>query len=302
MFSVLTPRKNLLSRAQRARFRYAFNGIEALPDIGVWALVLLFKTSMKPLAIWIKLTRFLAPLLFLAVMLPELSYALPQACVDAFSHPGEKTAASLLTPPGFEEIEITLFNKQVQALRVKSSDLKKGLISTAKLAPEKAVFIGIDPYGHMYIVAGKYRFDGNMFLKPSSLRSVNFLSQGIVIRIEDQDGAILNNVVNYLRNGATSSGLTCVGDACTIINQATDLNVNDERLYTNFPVRFLRQVIEHGFTSQTANGLDVQIIVIGDSDPKSLIRSMSSRTNRAGIKLGLVGAALLSLPMLDLMF
>lgn len=159
-----------------------------------------------------------------------------------------------------------VFGSDRHYIQIPSSQLKQGKISSSVLNKEKAIFIGIQDNGHSYIVAVGKRFDGEMLYNPPKIKDSDFLSKGLVIRIEDKDGTLSDKIQLILAENQKPLSLSCVSGACKIINNSKELNVNDENLKEVLPITLVKKLIMGHLKNNTGETFNSDIILLGDGE------------------------------------
>ena len=208
-------------------------------------------------------------LLTIGVLVPNFAFAEGFSCSDIFV----KSNVS-----SFRGETETVFGQAVSFLRVDSNSLNMRKISSALLDNDKAIFIGIAENSHMYIVAGRYRYDGDFLISEPSISYSEKLSEGVVIRLEDSDGSLKKSLVEYFNAGNRPRSVDCVSGVCSIISRVSQMKVNESTLRTLFPQVFLRKVLQHGFTKPNGEEIGVQLLVVGDERIEDLVRKMQTRS------------------------
>jgi hypothetical protein len=172
----------------------------------------------------------------------------------------------------------TIFGQDLHYLRVPSRYLRQGILFSAKrLDSQSALFIGIEPNGHTYLLAGGTRYDGNSPTQEQSIRKTKLLSSGIVIRIEDPDGKLTQNIEQYLNKHNEPFAFNCASGTCLITWRANQITIDEKRLRTIFPKVLLERYVDGVVRDGNGNELNLDVFVLGDSSLAGLIEAMEER-------------------------
>ena len=204
-----------------------------------------------------------------------------------------QTCANIFFSPtpirDFIEAPTTLWASKVNFLRVPSQKLKSGKLLASNLNSSNALFIGIQPNGHMYIVTERYRFDGDFIHGTPTLKETNLLNEGIVIRLEDSDGSLKNSVENYFFENGAPKSLNCVSGVCKVLGSTNELTFDKRELSAFMPLSFLRKTIQQKVTDKFGRPVRVQLFILGDRDVNELVSAIRTTTHNISVMYGLIG-------------
>ncbi len=181
--------------------------------------------------------------------------------------------------------EATLFGKKVELRRVERNQLIKGrTVFAENLGGDDAFFIGLNSAGHMYLVANVYRYDGKFaFEKPQLNTRSSLLDKGLVLRIEDRDGRIQDEIIDYLKNKGAPRSIDCAAGVCKMMSEASGIQLAENLRQTILPNELLKKLITKGVRGADGHPKKVQVFIIGNSDPQTIIQA-SERASRQYVK------------------
>lgn len=154
-----------------------------------------------------------------------------------------------------------------------------GFLPAQAIGGENDFFVGFLK-GHPYIVAGKKRFDGNMFFKPSKTQAAPMLSEGIVVRIRDPE--LRKNVEAFLETQQPLKKLNCVAGACTVLSEG---GKTAKKIDFLTPHNLLRHLVTKPVKNPEGQSAGVEIFMVGSGSAESQIQVMKSvsRKEAAGM-------------------
>jgi hypothetical protein len=175
-----------------------------------------------------------------------------------------------------------------QVLASETPWIHRGLL-TAQLGAEteNTVYIGIDVYGHVYVVAGRRRYDPGFFdEEPNFNAHSDLLDEGIIIAISDEKSVIKNDIIKFLDEHGPPRSLDCTSGACKLFNEATDLKLNHQSLSALLPHTLVEKLL--GGELSTINGAKVstKLMVVGPSSLENAIGAVRYREKRELLHLG----------------
>jgi hypothetical protein len=135
------------------------------------------------------------------------------------------------------------------------------------------LLIGIRPPSHIYLSAGRNRFDGDIF-RHLSVKQRDRVYPGIIVRFVDVPVKSINAIRRKLEefSGRERRTLTCSNSACQVIARAANIEIDDHADMRPFlpshvlPTRTIRKIIERGARNHSGGQVDTQIYT-SDSRP-----------------------------------
>jgi len=212
-----------------------------------------------------------------------------------------------LAIPGPEPLRVydePFRGKRVRVLEIpESARDASGQIPLADLQrPDSAeLLIGLRAPAHIYLAAGRRRFDGDIFRR-LKVKERDAIPPGIVVRFlgvpVKSGNAIRRRLEEYA--GREQRTLTCANSACKLIARAANLEIDDHADLRPFlpshvlPTRTMRKLIERGVRNHAGEPVEVQIY---KTDPRPL-ESTLGEARRAEIRIAADHLRLLSVDVL----
>lgn len=169
-------------------------------------------------------------------------------------------------------------------LPVKAVPKDKKAISFKKAfgsdSPE--LVMGLDEDGHVFLVAGKARFDGEMMYRASRVReqTTPFFENGVAFRFTDVPQEKISEIEkSILTNGAKLRKLSCLHGACDILKTA---GIEPTEGMRAIPSQALNGIIRSGFTGPNGMPTSVMVYELGDATLKSMQSNFSYQQNLRG--------------------
>lgn len=195
-----------------------------------------------------------------------------------------------------------LFGKLVDVYRVDRNQLHGGRFMGEELGGDDAFFIGLNSGGHMYLVANVYRYDGKIGFEPGTVREkTSWLDKGLVLRIEDPDGRIQDKIIDYLKNNNAPRSVNCAAGVCKVLKKSAQIEVSSRIPETVIPSAMIEHLILNGYKTADGKRKPVQLFMIGNADPKTVIDASDKLVSRyykalkpMAITFGLSSAGLLA--------
>lgn len=174
-----------------------------------------------------------------------------------------------------------LFGKAIDIHRVDRTQLHNGMFMGEELGGDNAFFIGLNSGGHMYLVANVYRYDGKVAFERSTIREKSsWLDKGIVLRVEDPDGRIQDQIIDYFKKNGAPRSVNCAAGVCKVLNEAAELRVARGVRQTVIPSELIRNIILNGVKGPNGQRKEAQLFVIGNADPKTVIDASNRLVQR----------------------
>jgi len=181
--------------------------------------------------------------------------------------------------------------KRVRVLEIpESARDASGQIPLPDLQPPDSaeLLIGMRDPAHIYLAAGRRRFDGDIFRR-LKVKERDAIPQGIVVRFLGIPVKSLNAIRRRLEEyaGREQRTLTCANSACKLIARAANLEIDDHADLRPFlpshvlPTRTMRKLIERGVRNHAGEPVEVQIY---KTDPRPL-ESILAEARRAEIRI-----------------
>lgn len=197
-----------------------------------------------------------------------------------------------------------LFGREVEIRRVDRSQLIRGKVLFGEsIGGDSAIFIGLNSAGHMYLVANVYRYDGKFaFEKPAlNTRSSN-LDRGLVVRIDDPDGKLQDQIIAYFKNNEAPRAIDCSAGACKVVGAATGVKLASTVRETVLPSQLLRRLVIEGVKNPDGSARKAQLFALGNGDPTVIIQAADRASRKyvqllgnEAVKLATVGIGIASL-------
>ncbi len=167
----------------------------------------------------------------------------------------------------------TLFGNEIEVRRVGRSQLIDGKsLFGEDLGGEDAVFIGLNSLGHMYLVANVYRYDGKMaFEKPTLNTRSSILDRGLVLRIQDTDGTLQDQIIDYFKENGAPRAIDCSAGACKVMNNSTGIQLARTYKQMLMPEELVKKIVVEGVKNSKGEDLQVQLFVIGNGSVEAPI-------------------------------
>ncbi len=166
----------------------------------------------------------------------------------------------------------TLFGKVIDVRRVDRTQLHNGMFMGEELGGDDAFFIGLNSGGHMYLVANVYRYDGKVAFERSTIREKSsWLDKGIVLRVEDPDGKIQDQIIDYFKKNGAPRSVNCAAGVCKVLSESSELQVARGIRQTVIPSALIRNIVLNGIKGPQGQRKEAQLFVIGNADPKTVI-------------------------------
>lgn len=228
--------------------------------------------------------------LIVSLLIPTQGFSYPKEGCNELLRQSEFRVDYELTP-SVESIRGTTIHYWRSSRRnMRKSDLVK---------EEPAIFLGVDGEGHTYLVAGKYRYDGELFRTQPTLRESGALSEGLVVRIPDPGGVNTKKIERYLESQGPPKSLTCVSGVCKILsNSGTDISLSRNYVDAFLPSQLLTTLAKRGVVNSKGESMDIEMIILGNKQSMRSIqdRALSRTQEKASVILaiatflGIVGA------------
>ncbi len=165
-----------------------------------------------------------------------------------------------------------LFGKVIDVHRVDRTQLHNGMFMGEELGGDNAFFIGLNSGGHMYLVANVYRYDGKVAFERATIREKSsWLDKGIVLRVEDPDGKIQDQIIDYFKKNGAPRSVNCAAGVCKVLNESSELQVARGIRQTVIPSALIRNIVLNGIKGPQGQRKEAQLFVIGNADPKTVI-------------------------------
>lgn len=196
-----------------------------------------------------------------------------------------------------------LFEGQwIEMRRVQRSQLIGGHSMMGELlGGDTAFFIGLNSGGHMYLVSNVYRYDGKFGFDNSTLRqSTSVLDRGIVLRIQDRDGSIQDQIINYLKQNGAPRAINCAAGVCRVMNESSQIRVARNLREVVLPSALIKRMILDGVRGSDGQQKKVQLFMIGNAEPETVIQSSDRLARRyyEGLRPYVVTAATASVALI----
>lgn len=195
-----------------------------------------------------------------------------------------------------------LFGKAIDVRRVDRTQLHNGMFMGEELGGDDAFFIGLNSGGHMYLVANVYRYDGKVAFERSTIREKSsWLDKGIVLRVEDPDGKIQDQIIDYFKKNGAPRSVNCAAGVCKVLNESSELKVARGLRQTVIPSELIRNIILNGIKGPHGEKKEAQLFVIGNADPKTVIDASDRLVQRyyKTLKPYAVGASVASIGLIS---
>ena len=175
-----------------------------------------------------------------------------------------------------------LFGKLIDVRHIERSELLGGHKMMAELlGGESAFFIGLNSGGHMYLVSNVYRYDGKFGFDNSTLREkTSVLDKGLVLRIEDKDGSIQDNIINYLKEIGAPRAINCNAGVCKILNESSQIKIARNMKQIILPSALIENIIVKGIKNKNGTDKKIQMFVIGNSQPEAILKASDRLAQR----------------------
>lgn len=170
---------------------------------------------------------------------------------------------------------MTILDQQVEVRRVDKSQLINGkAVLGESLGGDEAFFIGLNTAGHMYMVANVYRFDGKFaFEKPDLKTRSSLLDRGLVVRIEDKDGNIQDQIIDYLKRNGPPRAIDCAAGVCKILSRAADIKLANSIRQSMLPKELIQKLITQGVHGADGKPKKVQVFILGNMSPEMIFQA-----------------------------
>lgn len=219
-------------------------------------------------------------LIFIFLIFLSFKPVLAQLRCEALMHSIQNTRTEEWDDVKVLVSEMTLFGKQVEVRRVERSQLIKGrTIFAENLGGDDAFFIGLNSAGHMYLVANVYRYDGKFaFEKPQLNTRSSLLDKGMVVRIEDPDGVVQDQIIDYFKKNGAPRSLDCAAGVCKLVGEAAGIRMANNIRQRVLPTELMRKLVTQGVKGRDGQQKKVQLFIIGNAEPETIIQA----ADRAG--------------------
>lgn len=189
-----------------------------------------------------------------------------------------------------------LFGKDVAYTRIDTKHGKDRAKASQLFSEPNSIYFAFNEFGHSYVVAGHYRFDGDILYTINNFNSKSdLLDKGIVIRIPltQEQRESLDSV---LSNPEKFASLTCVGAACNALKQTYGIKFRTGKFpITLRPRSAIGRIIRDGLIDNKGALLPVELYLL-NSD--SMGASLRRFRNKEWKSIALLAALTAYLPFL----
>lgn len=171
--------------------------------------------------------------------------------------------------------EQKLFGKHVTIRQVSRDQLLHGdSLLGESLGGDEAIFIGLNSLGHMYLVANVHRFDGQFgFEKPIYNPRSSILHKGLVLRIEDKDGKLQDQIIAYLKQHGPPRAIDCASGVCKVLSQSSNIELATNMKQKLLPKELFKKIVVDGVQDKDGTNRDVQVFILGNSNPEMILKA-----------------------------
>ncbi len=171
--------------------------------------------------------------------------------------------------------EQKLFGKDVEIRQVSRDQLLHGeTLLGESLGGDEAIFIGLNSLGHMYLVANIYRFDGQFaFEKPKYNPKSSHLHKGLVLRIEDRDGKLQDQIIAYFKKNGPPRAIDCASGVCKVLSRSSEIQLATSLKQKLLPKELFKKIVVDGVREKDGTKKEVQVFVLGNSNPELILKA-----------------------------
>lgn len=150
----------------------------------------------------------------------------------------------------------------IEYIKVDSMDLTMQKLASSKLGNEKSVFVGFNESGHVYLSTDKYYFESGIGLNRSRLKKSSLLSEGVVIKIEDESSYHkFNEVLEKMKN---KRFLSCSQGVCSVLRRQLSYKTSKDFSFL-YPGTLFRKLL----TNEELKPY-IKVFILGDHKIKSI--------------------------------
>lgn len=196
------------------------------------------------------------------------STALVFAASPLLARFGGKIVSQFRRSPGLEPpTQIEIVNPKI----------KNGLFDIKKtdIYSDDAVVVGVADNGHMYMVAGGKRFDGEPLTRASKVRKSTLGSEGVFFKIDLSPERALK-VKQAIEAQAGSRNLSCIHGACRILQQ-NDIVIASEKPGVMLRIRPIMQGLTKGDVTVGGKSSNVRMFASSQESFDQFIQNMPTK-------------------------
>jgi len=130
---------------------------------------------------------------------------------------------------------------------------------------KEALYLGISPQGHYYLLVGKNRIDGDILTSKAQVTELGANSNGYLIRFPSISKEVVSEISDIFskapNNQFTNYAFTCVQTSCSLLSHHFDIKIAGKSWGPEVhPSLTLQKILKNGFVNSKNEQLPIEII------------------------------------------
>jgi hypothetical protein len=178
-----------------------------------------------------------------------------------------------------ESEQALVMGKSLELKRITGVKTSQGHFALNKVFddPSKGVFLGVNATGHVYLMAGGLRFDGELYFRASETSTSQLADEGLLFHFPNLPPETVARVQQSIKDADRSKFATCAQGACSLLNRSgvhtkTTLGVSHTRA-----IAVLNDLFSGGVTDDSGQPIDVHVYATPQIDVSAMLDRSRSR-------------------------